>query len=314
MGLTIWGSLRPSNGLQYVIAALTLIFFTGLKEDVLIIDPVKKLLAQILAALLLIIGADLRIESFYGILGIEELPYLISLLFSLFVYVVVTNAYNLIDGIDGLASGLGALAALCFGVWFLLTGFTDYAVLAFCLCGALIGFVRYNLSRSEKIFPGDTGSLIIGITIAALAMQFIQTNAYVRGEYHLENAPFIALAVLGVPLFDTLRVFTIRLMIGQSPFFLDKRHIHHILIRRNPSHLRASFMLIFFSVVYIAMSSQIYQLSNIYLAVLYLLLSFTLYIALCSMLEKARPRTFKHFFMRYIPFVYFIFWSRYLRR
>lgn len=313
LALTLWGSFH-ANGLQYVVAAMTIIFFIGLKDDVLILDPVKKLFAQVMAGLVLIIGADIRIHSFYGILGIGELPLYLSVVFSLFVYIVITNAYNLIDGIDGLASGLGALASLCFGVWFLLTGFSDYAVLAFGLCGALVGFARYNCSRSQKIFLGDTGSLIIGLLVAVLAMQFIHLNAQVTGPFHLHNAPLIAMAVLAIPLFDTLRVFTIRWAIGQSPFFPDKRHIHHILVRRNKSHIRATFTLLMGATLFVGLSYYTFHHMHLYFGVGLMLCFFAAYIWLCIWLESARPRTFQIFFMRYIPFLYFLFWSRYLRR
>lgn len=314
LGLTFWGSITPENGMQYVIGALTIVFFVGLKDDVMLIDPYKKLFAQIIAGLVLAMGADLRIESFYGIMGIEELPYLVSVGFTIFVYIVVTNAYNLIDGIDGLASGLGALAALVFGTWFLLTGHADFAIMGFALTGALVAFVRYNFSKSQKIFLGDTGSLIIGMIVAILSMQFLKVNAEVTGAYHMDNAPLLAMAVMGIPLFDTLRVFMIRISTGQSPFFPDKSHIHHIFLRRNASHLRASLTLLLAAMLFIAVSVFTFHTLHIYFGIGLMLFFFAAYIWLCIGLETAKPRAFQGFFMRYIPFVYFIFWSRYSRR
>lgn len=315
LSLTIWSVMDTTNGLQYIIGALVLIFFTGLKDDMLIIAPTKKLISQLFAASLIILGSDLRIGSFYGIMGIGELPYWVSLFLTIFVFVIVTNAYNLIDGIDGLASILGIIAALLFGTWFLIAGFVDFAILAFSMAGALIGFSRYNFSKNQKIFLGDTGSLIIGLLIAALALLFIKMNGQAKGEsYFLPNAPFITMMVLSIPLFDTLRVFVIRLFHKKSPFSPDKTHIHHLLIARNPSHKRATFILSVLNLLFILISFYLFTVMSPTPASIIIVLFFLLYIMICYQLQYAKRNSFKEFCLHYIPPAHTILWHKYFEK
>ena len=185
LSVTIWIEIEETNRLQYLLGAITLIFFTGLKDDMLIIAPNKKLMAQLFSAGVIILGMDIEVESFYGVLGIEHLAPWFSLPFTLIVFVLIINAYNLMDGIDGLASVLGIIATCFFGGWFLVAGHTDYAILAFVTAGALIAFIKYNFSKKQKIFLGDTGSLIIGVLCATMALQFIKLNALAVGEHPL---------------------------------------------------------------------------------------------------------------------------------
>lgn len=315
LSIIIWGGLDFNNGLQYILGALILTFFTGLKDDMLVIAPDKKLISQFYAASLIILGSDLRIGSFYGIMGISELPYWVSVCITVFVFVVVTNAYNLIDGIDGLASMMGTIAALLFGSWFLIAGFEGFAILAFSTAGALIGFVKYNFSKKQKIFLGDTGSLIIGLLTAALALLFIKMNGQVKGErYFLPNAPFITIMVLSIPLFDTLRVFVIRMLQKKSPFSPDRNHIHHLLIARNPSHKRATIVLSVLNLLFVFLSIKLFTIMPPSPAFTIVVLFFSLYLLICYQLQHARPNAFKGFCLRYIPSVKSLLWPEHHNR
>ncbi len=309
LSIIIWGGLDFNNGLQYILGALILTFFTGLKDDMLVIAPSKKLISQLYAASLIILGSDLRIGSFYGIMGISELPYWVSVCITVFVFVVVTNAYNLIDGIDGLASMLGTLAALLFGSWFLIAGFEGFAILAFSMVGALVGFMKYNFSKNQKIFLGDTGSLIIGLLTATLALLFIKMNGQVKGEsYFLINAPFITIMVLSIPLFDTLRVFVMRILQKKSPFTADRNHIHHLLVARNPNHKRATIILSVLNLLFVFLSIKLFAMMPPSPAFVIVVLFFLLYLFICYQLQHAKPNTFKGFCQKYAPPIQFLFW------
>ncbi|MBO9636980.1 UDP-N-acetylmuramyl pentapeptide phosphotransferase/UDP-N-acetylglucosamine-1-phosphate transferase [Siphonobacter aquaeclarae] len=240
IGYFLWQPEGETHLHHLAIAGILILFFTGVKDDILVIAPVKKMLAQILASSLVIIGADLRINDLFGILGIHQIPYLFSVLFTIFIFIALTNAINLIDGIDGLAGGIGLIASMIFGSWFLLNNQYPLAILAASLSGSLLGFIRFNFSRTSKIFMGDTGSLILGFVLTLFAVKFIHLNT---GAGAIIDAPILAVVVLIVPIFDTLRVFIIRIMNRRSPFFPDKNHTHHILIAQGLSHFMATCIL-----------------------------------------------------------------------
>ena len=241
-----------SDTFYLILPPLIILFFIGLKDDILVIDPQKKLAAQIIAASLTIACADIRIGSLFGLFGVHELPYFVSFVLSLFIFVVVINAYNLIDGIDGLAGSLGIVAAASFGVYFYLTEIGWAVVLSATLIGSLASFLFFNHSRHSKVFMGDSGSLVVGFVLAVLAVAFIQINE-ASHAYHVPNAPTVAIVVLAIPLFDALRVFSQRILAGYAPFRADRNHIHHFIIDGGFSHRRASALLASLSLVVIAL-------------------------------------------------------------
>ena len=224
--LTIFADL--SNGVQQLLAGCIVLFFVGLKDDLVSISVGKKFVGQLLASGIVMIMADVRITSFQGILGIETLPVGVSYAFTFVVIVGVTNAINLIDGLDGLAGTIVLIIASTFGYFFFAYGgpnFSNFVFVAVCLIGGMLGFLRYNFHRAS-IFMGDTGSLVCGFIISILAVQFIEMGLRV-GQPFGSASPAVALGILFVPLFDTLRVFVLRMMAGQSPFAPDKNHVHH---------------------------------------------------------------------------------------
>lgn len=226
------------------VAGMTILFFIGIKDDLVGIDPNKKILFQVLAALILIFFGDLRVDYLYGIMGFHHIEAVISILLTCFIFIALTNAINLIDGIDGLAGGIATIASATFGGWFLLTNHFTMACLAFTLAGSLVGFLRFNFSKTSKIFMGNTGSLIIGFMLAFFAVRFVNLNASFRYEpTAFFNAPIVAIVILIIPIFDTLRVFLVRILAGRSPFSADRNHMHHILLDSGLSHVRATAVL-----------------------------------------------------------------------
>ncbi len=244
IGYFLWENPGEGALMHLTVVGLVLLFFLGVKDDILVLSPVKKMLVQIGCAGLLIVGADLRLDNFFGIFGWHEIPYLLSVPVTVFVFIALINAMNLIDGIDGLAGGIGLIASGSFGAWFYLN--KQYALASMCasMAGALMGFLRFNFSRTSKIFMGDTGSLIVGFLLTVFAIKFIHLNVTYRFETNAYfSAPILAIVVLIVPIFDTLRVFVVRLMNKKDPFTADKNHMHHLLIAQGFSHLQATVIL-----------------------------------------------------------------------
>jgi UDP-GlcNAc:undecaprenyl-phosphate/decaprenyl-phosphate GlcNAc-1-phosphate transferase len=240
------------NEQRYLFASLIIVFFIGVKDDMLVIDPMKKLYGQIIAAIILIIFANIRIMSFYGIFGIGQLPYFASILLTVFVFIVVVNGFNLIDGIDGLASGAGILATAFFSAWFWYSGDIPYTIFCFSFMGALSAFFVYNVfGNKNKIFLGDTGSLLIGFILSILSCHFLQDELTAPAGFRVQAAPASVIGILILPLFDSLRVFVLRISAGKSPFKADKQHLHHRLIQLGFSHLKSTLILLSFNLLFV---------------------------------------------------------------
>lgn len=244
-GIILWAPVQTFGMLQYVLAALVILFFLGVKDDLSPLSPAKKLLGQILAALVLVYKSQVRITSLYGIFGFQELPEWAGIGLSVLAIIGIVNAFNLIDGINGLAGSIGLMASLSLGGWFWAAGHIDLAVVAFSLAGALAAFLRYNL-KPARIFMGDTGAMLTGAVCVVLALKFMELNRETAlvGQFRLGSAPAIAVAVLLLPIFDTLRVIAFRLCQGKSPFAPDRNHIHHMLLDAGLTHLQATAVLV----------------------------------------------------------------------
>jgi len=251
----IFVDIEKMGFIQYVIAASIVIFFIGLKDDILSIAPLKKLLGQIVAASIIIDLGGIRFTHLHSFLGIGEIGYVASALLSLFVIIVTINAFNLIDGIDGLASGIGMLVVGFFGFWFFMIGHYEMAVLSASIFGALLAFFRYNVfSVKNKIFMGDIGSLTLGFFVSVLLIRFNELNINLDNPFAISSAPVVSFGILILPMFDTLRVFILRIIDGKSPFKADKQHVHHRLLLLGNSHIKASVILISFNALFIAIS------------------------------------------------------------
>lgn len=228
-------SVRFNPEFQYFFAAATVIFFLGIKDDILIISAFKKLAGQIVAAAIIIHLGGIRIDSMHGFLGITTLPETVSLALSYISIIVIINAYNLIDGVDGLAASLGLLTMTVFGSYFYLVDLPAYSVMSFSMAGSLLAFLIFNYNPA-KIFMGDSGSLLLGLVNAILVIKFITVADNPAVLYPIESAVAVGFAILMVPMVDTLRVFSIRIAQGRSPFSPDRNHVHHLLLDRGMNH------------------------------------------------------------------------------
>tara|TARA_Y100000746_G_C15458617_1_gene430401 strand:+ start:535 stop:1647 length:1113 start_codon:yes stop_codon:yes gene_type:complete len=248
-----------------IIFSIIIIFFTGLIDDLLSLTPIKKLISQIVAVLILIFLGGLEIKSMMGVLGIQALPMWLSIFFTIFVVIVITNAYNLIDGIDGLAGGLGVISSAFFGFLFFLNQDYGFTILSFAVIGSLLAFLRFNFNPAS-IFMGDTGSLVVGMILSIFAIRLINEGVALPFGDDLINesrfgkrGPFMAIAILAVPLYDTFRIFIIRSLSGYNPLHADRNHIHHALLDLGFGHRTSSIILWIFSIVIICISYQLIQ-------------------------------------------------------
>lgn len=231
---------------KFLFASFIILFFVGVMDDIMVLRAYKKLLAQILVSALMVICSDVRIRSLFGLFGIYEINYYISVLFSIFTFIILINAFNLIDGIDGLAGSYTIVTSALFGISFFRLG--DHNDPLVILCGIIIaaslGFLIYNLSnkRSTKIFMGDTGSMILGFLLAFTGISFIEIFIAKKDEvfYHLQSAPVIAVAILILPIIDTITVIITRIYHGKSIMSPDKNHIHHKLLNLGLTHKRST--------------------------------------------------------------------------
>jgi UDP-N-acetylmuramyl pentapeptide phosphotransferase/UDP-N-acetylglucosamine-1-phosphate transferase len=239
---------------KYLIFACCIVFFTGLRDDLVELSPRGKLALQILAALMIMWNGgndagSIRIASFYGFLGIHELPIWASYGVTLFVVVVITNAFNLIDGLNGLAGTLGLLAFSLLAMWFINVGNDNnqsltLGIFAVAMIGATLAFLCFNW-HPASIFMGDTGSLVLGFFLSVCVVKFfgINGNPTFVSEWKLGAPVSMAISVAIIPLLDTGRIFVLRLSKGRSPFSPDKLHIHHLLIRMGLNHAQATIIM-----------------------------------------------------------------------
>ncbi|HET9054380.1 MAG TPA: MraY family glycosyltransferase [Cyclobacteriaceae bacterium] len=240
----IWMEFSQWKEMRFILIALFMVFFIGVRDDLVPLRPFMKLLGQVMAAAVLMALFDLRLKSLYGLLGIYDIPLAISYALTLFTIIVITNSFNLIDGLDGLAGTIAGIALLAFGISFYLADDIVFAVLCFSMVGAVIAFLFFNWDPSE-IFMGDTGALVIGMMLAISAIHFIdlQYNLPIDHPYKFKAVISGAVCFIILPLADTLRIFILRIIRKQSPFKPDKSHIHHNIMRLGFSHSRSTIIL-----------------------------------------------------------------------
>jgi UDP-GlcNAc:undecaprenyl-phosphate/decaprenyl-phosphate GlcNAc-1-phosphate transferase len=234
ISLMLMGNSSSTPNFQYILLSFLIIFFVGVKDDIMGLSPQKKFFGQLLVSLLLIFKGELLLTNMHGFLGINSLYGVISNLLTIFTIVLIMNAYNLIDGIDGLATTISIITSSVFAWFFYANNDTFYATLGFTFSASLAAFLIFNYSPA-KIFMGDTGSMLCGLVNAILVIHFIET-ANSTTIFSVSSTPALGFGILIMPLLDTLRVFGIRILNGKSPFYPDRNHLHHILLDRGLSH------------------------------------------------------------------------------
>ena len=242
MAMFLWFPFSNQVAQVSFFFSIVVLFALGIMDDLKDLSAKYKFLIQISLAILIAL-AGIRITSFDGLFGIYELPLTAQYTFTILAIVGITNAFNLIDGIDGLAGGLGFMSLITLGMFLTMSGDPNTALIAFALAGALFSFLYFNFNPA-KIFMGDTGSLVLGFVIAVLCIRLMQINVMIPNPIIL-NAPVFVLGIVFIPVFDTIRVFSVRIWKGKSPFEADKTHIHHLLTNQGFSHSFAAKLICF---------------------------------------------------------------------
>ena len=274
ISLSLYTDIKALPELPYFIAGAVVLFFIGLKDDILVTAPIWKLLGQIMVALLVAMPCGLKIQDPGGFMGLELTGEFLEILLTVFVIITVINGLNLIDGIDGLASGIGMLSSILFAIIFYQEGEQEWALVAMILCGGLAGFTWYNVfSRRNKILMGDTGSLLLGFILALLTVRFLNLEQGYIWKWQIHNPLTFILAVLIVPLFDTLRIILVRLLRGQSPLHADRKHIHYRLVDMGLTHMQTTGILLGINLIMIFLALVLHRIGEIPAILLLLLLA-----------------------------------------
>lgn len=260
--IILWTPFKDFGDLQYILSSFVIIFLIGAKDDIDPISPKIKFSGELFAAIILVFFSKIQITNLWGIFGLYEIPYWASIILTILTILTIINAFNLIDGINALSASVGTLISITFGTWFYMTDEIALAIVAFALAGSLVAFLKYNVTPA-RIFMGDTGSLLLGLVAAILAIQFVESNLLLE-EHRLKfaSAPAIAIGILVLPLFDTLRVFTLRMIRGKSPFSPDRNHIHHLLIDCGLTHMQSTGILILVNLVFIFLVIKLQHIST----------------------------------------------------
>ncbi len=242
------------HAINYYMISLIILFFIGLKDDILVTAPFTKFMGQLVAVLIVIIYGNIRITNMHGFFHIFHIPSGIGVPLTALIMLVIINAFNFIDGIDGLAATIAIEVAVTLGIWFYNRDVYQYTVLAAILVGALLAYLRYNLSSGEKkIFMGDTGTMLIGLTISVLAIEF---NQYVLrfSDLRYFPAPAVSFGIMIIPFYDLVRIVFIRTITGKKFYEPDRNHIHHIFLRLGFSQRQTLVILAAINLIFIFLS------------------------------------------------------------
>lgn len=265
--------------LNSVLVGLFILFITGVKDDLYPLVPYKKMLGQLLAVAVVVLQADVRLVSFYGLFGINDLPYLVSVVLSFIFFLAIINSFNFIDGINGLSAGIAVVISITYAFVFNYLESDLFLILSLSILGSQLAFLRYNLVNA-KIFMGDSGSMILGFLVALLSISFLQINE-LSSDFLLKkiDAMVFAFAIIIIPIMDTLRVIFMRVFIlRRSPFAADRNHIHHALLDIGLSHVQASLGLMAVNIAFVVLAYFL----NDYLRATYLFISLSLLALLLS--------------------------------
>lgn len=274
---------------RYILAGMIIMFFIGVKDDIQNLSARKKLVAQMLCALILIIPGNIRFTDLHGILGINDINFTVSFIVSFTIIISIINAFNMIDGIDGLASAIGILASVILGYLFILTDQYQYSILCFAMTGSLIPFFIYNVfGRKNKIIMGDSGSLILGLLFAVLIINYNEISL-TSGPDSRNFSPVLSLAIIIIPVFDMLRLIVYRIFQRKSPFSADINHIHHKILKLGSTHLNTTLIILIANLVLIVIV-VVFRSANNNLMLLALILLTGLFSFIPRLLSELRRK------------------------
>lgn len=268
----------PLSSIVCCFIALWIIYAEGMFDDVKGVGYKIKFLIHFLCALL-IVSSGIWINNFYGLFGLNELPWYVGMPFTVLLIMYIINAINLIDGIDGLCSGLSIVVFLFLGIMFFIENQLAEAILSMSMLGALVAYFRFNvygkIEQHTKIFMGDCGSQVLGLLLSMLVVRYAMHEEEFSKQ--LNHTFIVALSPMIVPCLDVIRVMAGRLSRKANPFLPDKTHIHHLLLAKGWSQRKTRLFIIFATVFFIAFNLFLDGKTNINIIfitniVLYLLL------------------------------------------
>jgi len=241
--VNVWNFQLETLGiLMMLVCGMLILYITGIKDDLSGVSYQKKFIMQFIASAFLV-SSGTYINNFYGLFGIYEIPIAIGIPFTMLLCVFITNSINLIDGIDGLAAGISALALIVYGYMFYNSRQWSFSIICFSMLGILVPFFYYNVFSKNKIFMGDTGSLLLGFLLSFLGIR-LAMNIPELSENDPSNKILTAGSALFIPMFDAVKVMYARLCIHRSLFCPDRRHIHHRLVDIGISQRSAMLILV----------------------------------------------------------------------
>jgi UDP-N-acetylmuramyl pentapeptide phosphotransferase/UDP-N-acetylglucosamine-1-phosphate transferase len=283
----LFTSFFTAYELKYIIAGMIILFFLGLKDDIISLTPYKKLIGQVIAGSIIALAGNIRLTGLDQFIQNDLSAFIVSILITVFLIVALINCINLIDGIDGLASGIGILASVFFGVIFLNMGHINYAIICISLIGSLAAFTWYNVfSKKNKIFLGDTGSTIIGFLMAVFVIRFIELTLSDQYQGTIESAPAIAFAVLLFPIFDMSRIMVVRCLNRKPIFEADHNHIHHLVLKLFGTHIKSTMAILITNIILIAVTYFLRGLGSLLLVIILLGISSILVFLLKYQIKK----------------------------
>lgn len=263
----------------FLLPSMLIIFLIGVKDDILVTAPRVKFLGQIFAAALIVIAGDVRFTHFYGLINLD-MGYWLSCFLSVLFLLLIINGFNLIDGIDGLAASNAIFSFIAFTIWFYINDDKPMSLLGVCIIGSLIAFLYYNFQTGDKkIFMGDTGSLILGLIVGVFAIKLLESN-YILDDsaFKIPASTAVVLALLILPICDTIRVFFNRIANKKSPFSPDNTHVHHRLLTLGFTHIQIVCILLSCNALIVVMSLLLSCLDRLICTTIILIISFSLLI------------------------------------
>ena len=266
-----------------VLGAGAIIVYVGIRDDIYQLRPIIKLILQLVAISFFAFGDDLVVRNLYGFLNVYDLPIGVDYFLTFFIGVFMINAFNLCDGIDGLAAMLGIVMSVCYGSIFYIIG--DYLFLSFCviLIGCLLAFLRFNLSHKKKVFMGDTGSLFLGFMFYLFTMYFVTNESVILSIFipHKSLVSLAALCIFIVPILDSGSVFFSRVWHKKSPFKPDNNHVHHLVLHFTKNHVMASLIIVASLTATLMLFSQLsFNLAHEVTTTIFLIYLFVWYVVL----------------------------------
>ncbi|WP_243346540.1 glycosyltransferase family 4 protein [Parabacteroides sp. FAFU027] len=259
------------KGLIRTFGGIIALFMIGLKDDLLPSKPIRRLAYETLVSLVLIIGSDIRFTNMFGLFGFTQIDYWPSVILTWLFIVGMINAYNMIDGIDGLLGSISLLGALCYAWIFFV--YKDYHWAQFCLAlaGALIGFLYFN-TYPARIFMGDSGSMLLGGAFSVMSLHFLDFTTFQSNDLRLFFPPVIGISIVAIPVFDMMVVFVTRMMRRVSPLKADRRHCHHRLLDLGLNHFQATMILLAANLVVIIFGYYLQMYFSMYTSLIFLTL------------------------------------------